>query len=173
MVCLSFGRRGVLVIEQADLVHDEVVEMLALVRRMAADVAAGKPAVRYPVGPFWDSGPPPKDSLDLAKRLVDGLKGGNGRPSDNPPEQWSRSFYPVANLLLRHNGRSVGRNDLDTLIAKIKSDVAPALWADNPGSGTIDGCFCGDGSLLVVNQTEAVHRQIVDWLTKARAARAK
>ncbi|MCH8922103.1 MAG: hypothetical protein IIA67_03005 [Planctomycetes bacterium] len=76
----------------------------------------------------------------------------------------STTPYPVADLV---NGDpetpySPDNADFDPLIELIESTIAPDSWDANGGPGSMDGF--GKAGVLVVSQTQSVHRQIAPLL---------
>lgn len=74
-------------------------------------------------------------------------------------------FYPVGDLVYDNQHEL----DADSLIKLIYSTLQPKSWDDLGGPGTLT--FYGDG--LVVSQTDAIHRQLGQFLRGLRMARQR
>jgi len=83
------------------------------------------------------------------------------------------TIYPVADLVVCRDSEGELTDDYDTLIEAITNAVAPARWCIAGGQGDIKPFPLGKAKVLVVSQTEEVHRQIADLLAKIRAVARK
>ena len=80
--------------------------------------------------------------------------------------------YPVADLVVCRNSKGELWDDYDTLIDVITGTLPPT-WCDVASSGSISGASLGTAKVLVVSQTQDVHRQIIELLEQIRAVAAK
>jgi hypothetical protein len=83
----------------------------------------------------------------------------------------STRFYNVLDLvLLRQNAsQNVITADFDSLLDLIQATVAPTTWAQVGGPGCIDVFDAPCHVLLVVSQTDEVHGEVEQLLTKLHA----
>ena len=79
-------------------------------------------------------------------------------------------LYPVQDLVGAINP-TTGEIDFQTLVDTITGTVAPSSWDASGGAGSIEPFQIY--KLLVVSQTQEIHREIKDLLTRLRAARKK
>ena len=79
--------------------------------------------------------------------------------------------YPVADLVWTPVPTNKEPTGFDTLITLIEQTVAPNSWSSVGGAGTIRP-FSGNLS-LAINQTQAVHAEIVNVLDSLRQVRGK
>jgi hypothetical protein len=79
---------------------------------------------------------------------------------DTASSRLSAAIYPAGDLVTR--GRSV-----ENLVKMLTQTVAPTMWEETGGPGTVIG-IKGCADALVVEQTTEVHREIADLLAQLR-----
>jgi type II secretory pathway component GspD/PulD (secretin) len=79
------------------------------------------------------------------------------------------ALYPVGDLLESTPCPAVGDVDCDSLVATITSTLAPTAWRDSGGEGSIS--LLRSEGVAVISQTEEIHEQIADMLTKMRTVK--
>jgi len=77
--------------------------------------------------------------------------------------------YPVRDLVRYCDAEGKQWADFDTLIDMITSSIAPQAWDTVGGPGSIEGMQYGDADVIVLSQTQDVHREIVSLLDKLRS----
>jgi len=82
--------------------------------------------------------------------------------------------YPVSDLVRFRDSEGKQWSDYDTLIEMITSTVAPVSWDCVGGPGSIEGMQYQDTDVIILSQTQDVHRHIASLLGKLRSvARTK
>jgi uncharacterized protein YfaS (alpha-2-macroglobulin family)/TolA-binding protein len=77
--------------------------------------------------------------------------------------------YPVTDLVRFRDSEGKVWSDFDTLIDSTTSTIAPVTWDMVGGPGSIEGATFRNTDVLIVSQTQEVHRQIAPLLTKLRS----
>jgi hypothetical protein len=77
-------------------------------------------------------------------------------------------MYPVGDLVACRDEHDAPWDDYDALINVIASTVKPTTWDTVGAPGSVMGKTFGTAKLLVVTQTDEVHEEIADLLTKMR-----
>jgi outer membrane protein assembly factor BamD (BamD/ComL family) len=81
----------------------------------------------------------------------------------------STVVYPVGDLVRVRDSEGKVWADYDSVITTIESSVAPPSWDSVGGPGAIHGWSFRNTDVLVVSQTQEVHREIASALQKLRA----
>ena len=78
-------------------------------------------------------------------------------------------LYPVGDLIDSPDFSTLGKNPYDVLTDAITSTVCPSSWDTNGGSGSIAPfAVC---KVLVISQTDDIHREIQEMLSSLRSVR--
>ncbi len=77
-------------------------------------------------------------------------------------------FYPVTDLVAFRDKSGERWSDFDSLITLIKTTVKPTSWDDTGGTGTISQSIVNQTDMLVVSQTQEVHRELAKVLEEMR-----
>jgi hypothetical protein len=80
--------------------------------------------------------------------------------------------YPVTDLVRLRDAQGQAWSDFDTFINTITSTIAPVSWDTVGGPGAIDGATYRNTDVLVVSQTQDVHREVAALLDKLRVLAA-
>jgi len=78
-------------------------------------------------------------------------------------------IYPVSDLVRFRDSEDNTWADFDTLIDTITSTVAPQSWDCVGGPGSIEGMPYQDTDVIILSQTQDVHRHIASLLGKLRS----
>lgn len=81
-------------------------------------------------------------------------------------------LYPVNDLVRFRDSEGKPWADFDTLIETITTTVAPTTWDEVGGPGSIAPMEYANSDVIVLSQTQEVHRQIASLLEKLRAIAA-
>jgi len=77
--------------------------------------------------------------------------------------------YPVTDLIRFRDPDGKTWSDFDTLIETIRSTVSPNEWDEMGGAGAIEAMPIQDKDVLVISQSQQVHRHIASVLQRLRA----
>jgi len=80
--------------------------------------------------------------------------------------------YRVGDLVVCRDEQGKPWDDYDALIDMVDSTVAPDSWDDVGGPGSIVGDTFANAKILVIRQTEEIHRQVAGLLASLRAVAA-